>query len=75
MNSGATNGLGKPGPRDTNLTSIKVEPQEWDALLAAQLGISYNNDLGEWPSSGDIHSSYWTNIPFLDDVISKIDKS
>lgn len=67
--------LGQNGPHDQALISSKVVVQEWDAELAQDLGSHYNEDLREWPFSGDIHSLYWGDDGFLKNVVQNVQRT
>ena len=60
--------LGQQGPPRNASISQRVVSQNWDAPLANDLGSQYNSDLHEWPFSAKIHSLYWSDKPFLQNV-------
>lgn len=66
--------LGQDGPPPDGKYSDKVVAQCWDVPLASQLGSSYNQDLKEWPFSMKIHGLYWSNGPFLDNVVANLNR-
>lgn len=66
--------LGQNGPHDKALISSKVIVQEWDAKLADDLGSHYNEDIREWPFSGKIHSLYWGDDDFLNNVVQNVQR-
>lgn len=67
--------LGQQGPPDDSAVSKRVVAQNWDAALAQDLGSTYNSDLHEWPFSTKIHSLYWANTPFLENVAHNLQRS
>jgi esterase/lipase superfamily enzyme len=66
--------LGQQGPRDKRRISRKVVVQQWDAPLAQDLGSHYNWDTRQWQFNHTIHSRYWTNAPFLQNVAQNMQR-
>jgi pimeloyl-ACP methyl ester carboxylesterase len=66
--------LGQQGPPDGAI-SAKVVAQNWDMPLAQDLGSTYNCDLREWPFNAKIHSLYWANKPFLQNVAANLQRA
>jgi len=64
--------LGQEGPPTNGHFSRKVVTQCWDVPLSKQMGSTYNWDLREWPYSTKIHGLYWSNGPFLDNVVANV---
>lgn len=60
--------LGQQGPKDKRRISRKVISQEWDAPIARDIGSQYSWDLREWPFNPGVHSKYWVDIPFLQNI-------
>jgi pimeloyl-ACP methyl ester carboxylesterase len=67
--------LGQQGPPDDGAISAKVVAQNWDMPLAQDLGSTYNCDLREWPFSAKIHSLYWSDKPFLQNVAANLQRT
>ena len=67
--------LGQQGPRVGAAISKRVVAQNWDAPLAQDLGSTYDSDLHEWPFSAKIHSLYWTDQPFLENIAQNLQRT
>lgn len=66
--------LGQEGPRWKVDYGPKVRFQCWDVPLAKQMGSTYKWDIKEWPPSMKIHGLYWSNAPFLDDMVKNFSR-
>jgi len=67
--------LGQQGPPDDGTISAKVVAQNWDMPLAKDLGSTYNCDIREWPPNAAIHSLYWKDKPFLQNVAANLQRT